>query len=261
VTTLLLRLSGPMQSWGTSSRFHHRETGLEPSKSGVIGLLCAALGKPREELPEHRDRWPTLAQLCDLRMGVRVDRPGVLRRDYQTAGGTHRKGERYGVAKANGAPPDTVVSERYYLADAQFLVGLESDDRTLLQRLHDALKEPVWPLYLGRKSYVPGAPVYLPDGLRDASLEEALQNYPWLARTRQEADWMREQVKAGRAEPLRLVLDVPAGSAEPLRDELVRHDVPLDFAARLFTIRYVQVRSMDLRPELIEEESACISPA
>ena len=47
--TLLMRLAGPMQSWGTQSQFRERDTGLEPSKSGVIGLLCAALGRPREE--------------------------------------------------------------------------------------------------------------------------------------------------------------------------------------------------------------------
>jgi len=41
--TLLLRLAGPMQSWGLSSRFTIRDTSLEPSKSGVLGLLCAAL--------------------------------------------------------------------------------------------------------------------------------------------------------------------------------------------------------------------------
>ena len=40
MSTLLLRLAGPMQSWGVQSRFSVRDTGLEPSKSGVIGLLC-----------------------------------------------------------------------------------------------------------------------------------------------------------------------------------------------------------------------------
>ena len=49
MSVLLMRLAGPMQSWGTRSRFSNRDTGLEPSRSGVIGLLCAALGRPREE--------------------------------------------------------------------------------------------------------------------------------------------------------------------------------------------------------------------
>jgi len=83
MTTLLLRLAGPMQSWGTQSRFDHRDTGLEPSKSGVVGLLCAALGRPRAA---------DGSDLAALRMGVRVDREGVLKVDYQTAGSYHRSG-------------------------------------------------------------------------------------------------------------------------------------------------------------------------
>ena len=46
--TLLLRLQGPMQSWGTTSRFDERDTQLEPSKSGVLGLVCAAIGRDRQ---------------------------------------------------------------------------------------------------------------------------------------------------------------------------------------------------------------------
>lgn len=68
--TLLLRLVGPMQSWGTTSRFDQRDTGKEPSKSGVIGLLAAALGIDREN-------WIDLEPLTLLSMGARHDRPGV----------------------------------------------------------------------------------------------------------------------------------------------------------------------------------------
>src|SRR5437016_2147820 len=119
--TLLLRLAGPMQSWGTQSRFSIRDTGLEPSKSGVIGLLCAALGKPR--LEEANDDFPTLAQLAASQMGVRVDREGVMKRDFHTAGGAHRQGDRCGVMKADGnVNKNAVTSQRWYLSDASFLV-------------------------------------------------------------------------------------------------------------------------------------------
>jgi len=161
--TLLLRLAGPMQSWGTQSHFRHRDTGLEPSKSGVIGLLCAALGRARTE--------PT-DDLAALTMGVRVDREGTLQRDYHTA---------QDVAGADGKVEPTVLSERFYLADADFLVGLAGDDLDLLRRLDAAVRAPRWPLFLGRKAFVPGEPVALPgSGVREGmALEEALRSEAW----------------------------------------------------------------------------------
>src|SRR4051794_6138053 len=101
MSVLLLRLAGPMQSWGTQSRFSVRDTGREPSRSGVVGLLCAALGRPRSA---------PLDDLAPLKMAVRVDREGRLARDYHTA---------QNVLRADGSGlQETVLSNRYYLADA-----------------------------------------------------------------------------------------------------------------------------------------------
>lgn len=203
VATLLLRLQGPMQSWGTTSRFDERDTQLEPSKSGVLGLVCAALG---------RDRSEPVDDLAALRMGVRVDREGVPMRDYQTA---------TGVVNAAGKVEKerTVVSPRYYLADAVFLVGLEGE-RALLERIHEALPRPAWPLALGRKSFVPSEPVHLPDGLVEAGLEQALTQWPPLA--------------AHGAEALRFVLEDDAEGA-------IRLDQPVaPFAERRFGPRFVR---------------------
>lgn len=220
MSTLLLRLAGPMQSWGTQSRFTRRDTGREPSKSGVVGLLCAALGRPRTE---------PVGDLAALVMGVRVDGEGVLEEDYQTAGGTHLRGERYGVVTAEGRPGGTVVSRRQYLAGADFLVGLEGD-RALLEEVDAALAEPVWQLFLGRKGYAPGLPVRLPDqppwgpGLTDAPLREALRGYPWPPR---------------RVDPVRFVWEAQSGATGD-----VRADVPLSFALgrRAFATRYVETQ-------------------
>ena len=220
MATLLLRLQGPMQAWGTASRFSERDTGLEPSKSGVIGLLCAAMGKPRLESPADGDRWPHLSTLAKLRMGVRLDRPGKVAVDFQTAGGGKLGHREYGVAKADGARPEAVMSWRYYLQDADFLVGLQGDDAALLHRLHDALASPVWPLFLGRKSYVPGAPVHLKDGVQDGDFLEVLAGYPFSG--------------SGEAGQVRALVDDPDGAGDE-----VRTDVPLDFARRRFGARRV----------------------
>jgi CRISPR system Cascade subunit CasD len=152
-----------MQSWGTTSRFDERDTQLEPSKSGVIGLICAALG---------RDRSESVDDLAALRMGVRVDREGVPMRDYQTATGVMAATGKVDLGR-------TVVSPRHFLADAVFLVGLEGD-RSLLDQIEAALRKPVWPLALGRKSFVPSKPVLLPNSVAELSLLEALSTWPKL---------------------------------------------------------------------------------
>lgn len=214
--TLLLRLVGPMQSWGVSSHFTVRDTGREPSKSGVVGLLAAALGRPRQA---------PIADLASLRMGVRVDREGRIEVDFHTA---------QQVYKASGGIKDTEVSRRYYLADAAFLVGLESEDLAFLRYLHNALRDPVWPLYLGRKAFVPGEPVWLPDGLREGeNLLHALSTYPYLGR-------------GDVPTRVRVVLDDPEG-------EVVRPDVPLSFAERRFAPRRIKIDFIDGPPKREEE--------
>jgi CRISPR system Cascade subunit CasD len=208
MATLLMRLQGPLQSWGTTSRFDERDTQLEPSKSGVLGLVCAALG---------RDRSEPLDDLAALRMGVRVDREGVPMRDYQTATGVL-------IATGKADLRRTVVSPRFYLADAAFLVGLEGEDASLLGRIHDALRAPVWPLALGRKSFVPGMPVWLADGLSAFPLEHALASYPRLV----SPQW------ADREQPLRCLL-------EDEQEGAIRLDQPVaPFAERRFGPRFVK---------------------
>lgn len=232
MTTLLLRLTGPMQSWGTQSRFSVRDTGLEPSKSGVIGLICAALGRPRTD---------PVDDLARLRMGVRVDREGVMQVDFHTAGGWHRRAEAgYGVPGPWGGGHRPQLSRRFYLADAAFLVGLEGD-ADLLAQIDRALAAPRWQLFLGRKSFVPGAPVHLPSdppwgpGLRDLPLEAALRGYPWLGYLERRR---REEVP----DRLRLVLDADGEGFD------IRMDVPISFAERRFSARAVRTEWIPTPP-------------
>jgi CRISPR system Cascade subunit CasD len=202
-----MRFAAPMQSWGTKSRFDERDTELEPSKSGVIGLVCAALGVDREE------EGPVL-ELAAMPMGVRVDREGVLRRDYHTA---------QEVIRADGkGVQDTAVSIRYYLADAVFLVGLEGSEKARLEAIQAALKNPVWPLSFGRKAFVPSTPVWLEDGLRESGLEEALLKYPPLTSEK----------------PVRVILEAKRGS--------LRMDNPISsFAQRRFGARFVESKPLE----------------
>jgi CRISPR system Cascade subunit CasD len=200
-----------MQSWGYRSRFDYRDTALEPTRSGVIGLICAAMGIARGE---------EILRFESIRMGVRVDEPTYWRicfpravyqgprpeRDYHTA---------LDVIKADGKGTDTVVSYRDYLADASFTVGLQSEDLQILQDIADALQCPKWPLFLGRKAFPLAVPPLKPG---DVPKEGCLEDYLL-------ADDKKKRV----------VLESPVG-------ERTQHDWPLCFSERRFKPRTVTTR-------------------
>jgi CRISPR system Cascade subunit CasD len=230
--SLALCFDAPMQSWGVRSRGILRDTAMEPTKSGVVGVLAAAMGIARDD--EER-----LAELASLRLGVRADREGVLERDYQTA---------QNVPTTMGTGRRTVVSERYYLADALFLVVLEGRDG-LLATLSDAVRSPRWPLFLGRRAFVPTRPLF--SGLWDAPTEQVLREHPWLEhpeRVRKEDLTDRERIG------LRTVVDCPATTA----GAEMRHDVPLSFTqgGRRFATRSVLVAEVPLTDKMITTRKA-----
>lgn len=159
MSTLLLRLAAPLQSWGINAKFDRRGTLPMPTKSGVIGMVAAAMGRRRNEPIDDLNR---------LIFGVRIDRYGQLLRDYHTA----------------SSKKSSYVTHRYYLSDAVFLVGLEGDE-SLLERIHNAIKTPVFPLFLGRRSCPPEGQVTL--GMRlGKALNEALREEEWLV-----SQWLR----------------------------------------------------------------------
>lgn len=197
MSTLLIRLAAPLQSWGSDSKFEERRTTMrEPTKSGVVGMLAAALGRRRDE---------SIEDLSTLRFGVRIDQPGNLLKDYHTAKSKDGK--------------VSYVTNRHYLADAVFIVGLEGDD-TLLHILEKALREPVFPLYLGRRSCPPAGRISL--DISEESLEEALKQVPWQAGEHHRKHVSSSEVPQG----LTLVLD--ADGVGNLR----RRDLPLTFSQR-----------------------------
>jgi len=208
--TLLLRLSGPMQAWGTGSKLQIRRTDRYPSKSGVLGLLLCAMGV-------DRDRAPTvLGPFVELEMGVRIDRPGVLDWDYHTvgAGVGIRKAEGGIKLTASTKEPETLLSRRQYLLDSSFAVALRGDS-DVIQRCADALRDPVWPVFLGRKCCVPTEPV-LAGTAKHASLKAALEAIPF---------YVDEFFEEDSTEELDAVIEHTPGSRPPENARLV-HDVP-----------------------------------
>lgn len=209
--SLLFRLEAPMQSWGISSQFTERDTAREPSKSGVIGLVCAALGRSRDA---------DLNDLAALRMGVRVDREGILSKDFQVA---------QNILQADGKKirDNPEISNRYYLSDAVFLVGLEGEE-DVLRTIQKGLKDPEWTLYLGRKAFPPSKPVYLEDGLKNECLIDALTYYPDL--TEEENNQKR------------IVIEAENG-------QFLRKDVPINFSTRKFSNRRIEISYINIKKE------------
>lgn len=198
MTTLLLRLAGPLQSWGDRSRYTRRDTRPEPTKSGVLGLLAAADGRRRTD---------DIEDLAKLSFGVRVDQPGRLTRDFQTA-----------IRWSSKDHASMPLSYRYYLADAVFVAAVTGDE-SLLRRLDEVTRRPAFPLYLGRRSCPAEGRISL--GITDAPLDAALRDTPWMAKA-----WYRRQQP--KKVYLRVVLDAQFGGDDDAR-ETVR-DVPLSFS-------------------------------
>ena len=228
--TLLLRLTGPLQSWGLQSRFSIRDTAREPTKSGVLGLICAALGRPRD-VP--------IDDLRTLRLGVRVDREGQPRQDFHTAqhvlvaSNTARQIER-------GKPnlKNTEPSVRHYLADAWFTVALTGRDPSLLKRIDEALAAPTWPLFLGRKAFVPAMPVHVlaregqPLGVQPGDAMDLLLRFQDPV----------DSAPLHPERPRRVVVDadVPHGQLTVVQERM-QPDDPVSFQPRRFLPRRVVV--------------------
>lgn len=179
---LILRLEGPLQSWGGRSRWDVRDTQPEPTKSGIIGLLGCALGYERgDRRLEDLD--------AALRLGVRVEHPGRVLEDFQTitdflptaAGDFKVSGGTKSAAALRVDPnvrPATILSPRFYLEDAAFLAVLDGPPE-LLTECAEALHRPRWTLFLGRKACIPTRPIFERLTEDYENLEQALRRAPW----------------------------------------------------------------------------------
>ncbi|GMV67486.1 MAG: hypothetical protein AMXMBFR75_32760 [Candidatus Hinthialibacteria bacterium] len=234
--TLFLHLEGPLQSWGDQqSKFVIRRTAEAPTKSGVIGLLCAALGVTRQQA---QDEW--LPKLGTLRMGVRIDAPGVRWWDYHTvgAGMEMRIAEGKGKTKAGA-----LLSRREYLCDASFLVALQGEE-SLITVLEAGMRTPKWVLYLGRKSCPPSRPLQeYPTGSFD-DLFSALASIPWRPRLKS-TKWGKD-IRNRPPDSVDCLVDWVPNPEQPHapEDALVWYDVPMTFEPPSHHPRFVIRRSL-----------------
>ena len=160
---------------GLASRFTRRTTALHPTKSGVLGLLAAAMGVDKH----GPDEFAKIARLASLQCTtvtlpkkrgeteLRIQRLS----DYHTIGLGYDKDTDWmkKPRAASGATLETVLSERHYLLDARFGVLLEGE-KGWLEQIAAALRNPTWGLWLGRKCCIPASPLLVGlAGDRDAA--------------------------------------------------------------------------------------------
>jgi CRISPR system Cascade subunit CasD len=212
VTALILRLAGPLQSWGEHSTFSERDTAAFPTRSGLIGLFASAQGLRRGASLEDYEQFD---------LTVRIDRPGRRLVDFHTAGGGLPRSRTIltaeGKRRSEGAT--TLVSNRHYLSDAVFTVAVDTHDSAALARLASALEHPVWAPYLGRRSCVPDQPLLLRTDIEDP-MAELREHAPIAAARRSDgaerrAEFIYETAPAGTApeESVYEFMDVPVSFA------------------------------------------------
>ncbi len=174
---LLFHLYGPLQAWGEAAPGEVRQTADHPTKSGVLGLVGAALGLARDDDAAHQ----ALDQ--GLNFAVRVDRLGRRLTDYHTVqappkGKLKHQTRRDQLTWTRRSDLETLLSRRDYLLDACFTVALSTTTATIdLQNLANALTRPHYPLYLGRRNCPPAWPL-VPQLVQAPGLVEAFAQVP-----------------------------------------------------------------------------------
>lgn len=183
MAVLLLNIAAPMQSWGTELKLKNHPTDKYPSKSGIIGMLASAEGRKRSD---------DIGDLAQLAIGVRVDKPGVVEVDYQTA--CIRK-------KISDADIDNkyrYVGHRYFICDARYTVAI-SGDTDRLQDISYNLQHPANALFFGRRSFPVNADLVI--GIFDEDIDKALHGHGY------QTDMMI--IEDADAERDKMVKDIP----------------------------------------------------
>ncbi|MBN2450789.1 MAG: type I-E CRISPR-associated protein Cas5/CasD [Lentisphaeria bacterium] len=218
---LALMLDAPLMSFGHASRFQRRTTALHPTRSAITGMICAAAGAGKgspaegEWLERLGPRHVRLLVFAIPRRpdGSRAALPILRWEDFHTVLGTRRASGKINTDAV------AVISYRQYLMDARFGVVL-SGPRATLEAAAEALRDPRWGIWFGRKSCIPAAPVVRALAATEPEAVTAL--VPGVT----------------SPEGFDAVTDAPSFAAGT--DTLM--DVPLDFGRRQFAPRRIAVQ-------------------
>ena len=168
---LILKLQGPLQSWGTHTYEDYRPSNLFPTHSGLLGLLAACLGIKRQ----HPERLQELDR--SLEFAVRADQ---IRSNHGNRLHTTKLNDFHTIinarkvdGKINKFP---VISRREYLCDASFTVAIRAALQATisLDDLDAAVRRPYYTPFLGRRSCPLSRPLW-EQRVSAESFEDALE--------------------------------------------------------------------------------------
>ena len=216
MATILLRLKGPMMSFGKECYFDTRYTERYPTKSAVTGLIASALG---------RKRGADISDIASMQFGVRIDAPGVVERDFC-------------VTSMEVGRISAFLGDKNKEGFSKNEIGLESDDEELLCNIAYAIENPKFHIYLGRKCCPPEYPVLLKTeehmcGITDKPLYDALYDEPYIG-----SDYSLERrLKKGN-----VVMEIMMDGKMDDNGRLVK-DFPISFSTdkRQYTHRKIKI--------------------
>lgn len=222
---LVFQLYAPLVSWGVEAVGEVRHSAAIPGRSALLGLLAAAVGIRREE----EARLNAFNAHYYFAVCPRPARQSWLR-DYHTVSMPRENRKRVYPTRRDElllAPEEvgTIVTQREYLCDADYLVAVSAAPQALLslESLQVALQKPVFPLYLGRKSCPPALPLapYLTTGTLAQVMTQANTRFSCPVRHWQD----REPTCA-----LECHWDIPGETSIPVREARRCSDNPLSRA-------------------------------
>ncbi|MNU42829.1 CRISPR system Cascade subunit CasD [compost metagenome] len=175
---LVLKLEGPMASFGDVAVDELRPTATHPFKSMVVGLIGNAMGYKRTEGGRLE------ALQAAIRMASRIDRQSKIMTDYQTALTNPNDPKRPSFLgkdvwtsrpvnmRTSNNDKNPIQVYRDYLMDVSVTVAISCTEPGLIDEIAAMIRKPVRPLFLGRKACPPTRPLFEAiieaDGLVDA---------------------------------------------------------------------------------------------
>ena len=157
--TFCFALEGAVHGWGAPSVDSVSNTTEIPEKRGIIGMLACCMGLKREDpriakLYEQTDINVTLDEAYRNRMKVL--------RDFQTINGlpvNPGSSKLISLPTADGKTRSSgLIRYKYYVTDAKYHVTVTAEEE-LAEELFDAVNDPEWIPYLGRKCCLLSEPI------------------------------------------------------------------------------------------------------